>query len=108
MFFLGQGYWPLLTLSGPFWFCPHLSPSALVPLRSRPNSGVTTVTEVFRPGEKVIAHYAPTANWWLGGWYNGVIVRDEHDGNYIVRWEANRNEMDLPATSSVDPDEILT
>jgi len=64
------------------------------------------MTEVFRPGEKVIAHYTPLADQrWLSGWYNDVILQAEHDGNYLVRWE-DRSKIKLPGSSSVDPDEI--
>ncbi len=62
------------------------------------------MTEAFVPGDRVVAYYASKQR--LAGWYKAVIVRVEHGGSYLVRWEANRNEIDLPAVSSVDEGEI--
>jgi hypothetical protein len=66
--------------------------------------GFPIMPDVFMPGDKVIAYYASKQR--LRAWYKAVVVRVEHDGSYLVRWEANRNDIDLPAVSSVDAGEI--
>jgi hypothetical protein len=58
------------------------------------------MSEVFVPGEKVIAYYE--AGHWLRGWYSATILRADHDGGYLVSWEAARADTGLRPASSVD------
>jgi hypothetical protein len=60
--------------------------------------------EVFSPGEKVIAYY--DSKQALRAWYNATVLRADHEGGYIVRWEPVRNNTGLPPASSVDTDKI--
>lgn len=65
------------------------------------------MSEIFRPGDAVIAHYAPTDKPWLSGWYKAIVVRVGNDSTYHVRWEVNRNvSFKFPLTSWIDEDEI--
>lgn len=64
------------------------------------------MSEVFRPGDKVIAYYESKTRRWENGWYNGVIVRLDEHGDYWVRWQIDRNEMDMPLVSPVSEDQI--
>jgi hypothetical protein len=58
--------------------------------------------EVFSPGERVIAFYE--AQQTLRGWYNATVLRADHEGGYIVRWEPVKKNVGLPPASSVDTD----
>jgi hypothetical protein len=44
------------------------------------------MSEVFRAGDKVIAYYESKARRSESGWYNGVVVRLDENGDYWVRW----------------------
>jgi hypothetical protein len=66
-----------------------------------------SMSQKFRPGEKVMALYSPEDKSG-GGWYKATIIHLESNGNYRVRWDyaADHRDNARPSLASVDPDEI--